>query len=1090
MPKFINRNLEIYEENPIISLPALKNTYLVPDTEFTKLVQTLIVDCIGIYLPNLIPDYIVVFTYDELTIDFHPVRDALKAFGYNIESASEETLLEVIGSMQETFEELVDCTQPTRKVGIQFQELLAQGCFDLQLTQLNVEPKCITLEKDKSTETYTISVKPPTVEIPFLGFYLFADLFKIGGKEFQNLLLNSNLVQQRTLKLRNSYGRNTPIVEYNYVNGMLQDFRYSFRETMYRFPPRSKGLDAQTSIFEVPTRKINVKTWDIATALGFDNLNEVMENFSHFLKTLPCEALKYNATDIFATWDLHLRQQEFYDVILKTFGFDSIEVSDTTGSNVSKFIIEAVKQEFNVFDKETEKLIKSAIALGGIDNLEETPLNDFGCQPFLTVGGLLYSRMAKIKLITGLLSDCDLKSCYASFMSTMNVYLGEPVTLTCKYEKYKITLKDALELIANQNAPHDGWFIRVTGKLNKAINTLIMSDLKFKPKTIKQQNIHEVNDNRKSIENFNAYKTSKRQAQSTILTKEIKFGLITKSTIEALKKLPVEWYEEYLNLKCDVISFFPSELIADNLDDYDYIRESLPDYDRLEKFDIKKGAKTINTQRYKHNATLAFPINKYWEVLKTKRNEFKKAKNPVQEIFKLFQNSGYGVLACLFLPVNNLMASNQITAAARSGAWLMTNALNGFAPITDGTSFSWEHIPLGKTFCEILTNNPNYLLYFDDTIQSGIELTKDFKPEAWIDQNLKQHMMSFFGVDESDYNLNQFDYELKTENFITKKGLDWFENNAKKAEELKYELGTNWEKYLLKNGYMIETTLFTKYYNNNAGNYCKGIDEGAILIEGDEYNIVDNEPFVKARSFQGGDKALIDWYTKSVGDEYTKPLIYTEKKLIKFGDGNKIAISLLESGSKEIAHPMGFDTTAYKMMKLITRSQFLFQNEAQLRNFETNEVTLSELTKELGLNQKIFWDKLTPEDIAPYNIQKREGVDYFSYAKYHPTGIGFELLALAPSIKGDINQVRCKIVELIDKGCKDFNAALAISRNLKNGIPLKNLFAAIIIAKKNAEDDLRELLENSAEEPTILSVSPENIKRLRELMNNSNSSED
>ncbi|MHC5915237.1 MAG: hypothetical protein ACYTXE_30560 [Nostoc sp.] len=87
-------------------------------------------------------------------------------------------------------------------------------------------------------------------------------------------------------------------------------------------------------------------------------------------------------------------------------------------------------------------------------------------------------------------------------------------------------------------------------------------------------------------------------------------------------------------------------------------------------------------------------------------------------------------------------------------------------------------------------------------------------------------------------------------------------------------------------------------------------------------------------------------------------------------------------------------------------------------------------------------------------------------------------------MKGDINLVRQKIVELIEKGCKDFNAALAITRNLKNGIALKNVFAAVIIAKKNAEDDLRLLLENSASEPTLLTVKPENIRRLRELMNN------
>jgi hypothetical protein len=103
-------------------------------------------------------------------------------------------------------------------------------------------------------------------------------------------------------------------------------------------------------------------------------------------------------------------------------------------------------------------------------------------------------------------------------------------------------------------------------------------------------------------------------------------------------------------------------------------------------------------------------------------------------------------------------------------------------------------------------------------------------------------------------------------------------------------------------------------------------------------------------------------------------------------------------------------------------------------------------------------------------------------------GVGFELLALAPSVNGDINIIRRKIVDLIQKGCKNFNAGLTLHRDLKLGHPLKNLFAAVIIAKKNAEDDLRLMLENSADEPTIFSVRSENIKRLHELNANNDDS--
>jgi len=1084
MPKFVDRQLNVYDKNPVVSLPKLSSGYIVPDAEFTNDLKILRVELIGFYVPHSIPDYAVIFTREELTIDFHPLHDPLKAFGYNIDFANEDSLVSVIDDIQTIFNETVDCTQTTRKVNKAFRDLIEQGYFDHQIADLNVDTNCLTLQREKSTGEYTVILKPPIIDIQFLFFYGFADLFKIWGKNHQHKLLESNLTQQRSLKLRNAYGRKTPVVEYNRIDGLLYEFSYDLGETMYRFPPRSKGLDAQTTIFEVETKKINIHTKIIANALGSDNINFAIENFTQFLKQLPNTALQYNATDIFATWDLHLKQQEFYDVILQSFDLEPQQISDTTGANVSKFIIESIKKEFNALDKDSQKLISNAIALGGISNLEETPLNDFGCQPFLTVGGLLYSRMSKMKLLKGFLSDCDLKSCYASFMSMMNVYLGEPVTLTCKYDKYKFTLREALELIEEQKAPQDGWFVRVSGKLDKPMNTLVMSDLRFKPKNIKLETLYDVSDNRKSIENFNAYKTSKRQAQSCLLTKEIKFGLITKSTIEALKKLPPDIYEQYLDLKCDVVCFYPGDLIADNIADYQKIRDSLPDHERVEKFDMKKGAKTIQSQRYKNNACLAFPISKYWIQLKEKRAEFKKAKDPIQEVLKLFGNSGFGVLACLYLMTNNLMASNQITAAARSGAWLMTNALNGMGSITDGTSFSWLHIPLGQTFHQVISQNPKYLQHFDDTIKSGIEITPNFNFQDWIDKNLKQHLMDFYQVEKSDYNLQQFDYELKTEAFLTKSGKEGFENNAETAEELKYELGITWNEYLLKQGYMAETALFTKFYNTNAGNYCKATDGDAILIDGNDYDLIDNQAVIKARSFQDLNKNLVKWYTKSIDDKYTEPLIYSEKKLIKFGDGNKIAISLLESDSEEIVHPMGFDTTAYKIMKLITRSQFLFETELQLRNFETNEVTLSELTKSLGLNQKAFWDNLKSDDVIQYGVKMRTGVDYFTFAKYHPTGIGFELLALAPSVKGDINLVRQKIVELIEKGCKDFNAALAITRNLKNGIGLKNVFAAVIIAKKNAEDDLRQQLENSATEPSLLTVKPENIRRLRELMNN------
>ena len=157
MPFFIDRELNIYDKNPIIKLPEFKPSYIVSDTEFTKL-SKLLVDCIGIYLPDLIHDYLVVFTYEELTPNFHPLKTVLQTFGYNIESANEESLMSVIERIQELFNKRIDCEKSSRDVKKQFKLAVNEGVFDHLLTELNIDSECLSVEKDKHSGTYAIKV--------------------------------------------------------------------------------------------------------------------------------------------------------------------------------------------------------------------------------------------------------------------------------------------------------------------------------------------------------------------------------------------------------------------------------------------------------------------------------------------------------------------------------------------------------------------------------------------------------------------------------------------------------------------------------------------------------------------------------------------------------------------------------------------------------------------------------------------------------------------------------------------------------------------------------------------------------------------
>jgi hypothetical protein len=260
------------------------------------------------------------------------------------------------------------------------------------------------------------------------------------------------------------------------------------------------------------------------------------------------------------------------------------------------------------------------------------------------------------------------------------------------------------------------------------------------------------------------------------------------------------------------------------------------------------------------------------------------------------------------------------------------------------------------------------------------------------------------------------------------------------------------------------------------------MNDCSILINDSDYDFNEQNNYVKARSFNGKNDVLIDWYLSSIGNKYTSPIIYSENKIINFSDGNALATRLLESGgSRHIAHPMGFSTEGYKMMRLISRSQFLFMNETQLHNFETNETKLTELTNHI-FNKK-FWELLTNEDLKEYNATLNPEIDYYKFSRTHSVGIGFELLALSRTHKGSIESVRKLIFSKILECCNDFNAGLNINRSFKLADNFKYLLAAVIVLKGNAEYKLIKCLEASANESTILSLTSENIKTLSTIWN-------
>lgn len=1054
MPKFIDiNNQKLLSSLPTYNTEWLENLnklFINYDSEFQNKYQKMVVEAIGLYLPQINDKYALVYLTDELDPYFNPIINPLNDLGINTKFITEEELDHLTGTIFDIFEEIKE-NKTVREIRKAYKIALKAGAFDEILAKYNLTRDNLVLKK-VGKHSYDLNIELRQLDVHLQAFFSDVDLFKVIGKYYQAIFLEADLESRRVLTSNKKKIGIHPV----WINGQLYEVNLVLRDTMNRIPPLKKSLDNQCKIFNVDIKKLDIKTPKVAKIMGVTSVDDIMANIDLLKKyDLPLFCL-YAGIDPVATHGLSNQQIAYINHIREQFDLDtSDDIRDTTGSNVADFIKDLIFQHFtkNLDEPYSSlKILNYHLKLSHINNLQKLEYNNYGVQPLRTVGGLLYSRVQRFPIIKGLLSDLDEKSCYATAICHLNLYLGEAIITTFKNKKYKPTAKETIDFLT-KNCPRDGWFIRVSGQLKEAINTLILSDLDFTPKKVKVKTLWDINPARKSIGLFNAFKTNNPLAASTLLTSEIKFGLINADLWDCIKLLPDEWIAEFKSLLVESLVFIPNELICHSLDSLEQKTNFYPDDREIEKFDPKTGLKEITLQYSRKNLCLSFPISDYYLKLREIRNQLKKTKNPVQEVYKLFLNSGYGALACIYLKVNNLLAANQITASARATSWMMTNYLNAFQTITDGCAFSWLHIPLHLTFKEILAQNPNYLIDFDPNITNDFFNYKNANQD-WIDRHFKDELARFYGVDLSYPPITKFDFELKDETFSDRESKE------------------------------IRSTIFTDFYNTGSGNYSKGINCSHVLIDGTEYDFYDFKK-VKARSFKGENKELLNWYIDALENGYKQPYMYKERQIIKFGEGNKLAIKYLENYPEidEISHPMGFNQMTYKLMKLITRSQFLFKNEKQLVNFEkTNYYSKLDCLSKFIFTPR-FWKDLKLEDLLPFGVKElKPYINYYEFSKTHPIGIGFELLALNNTYNGNIGTIRNLIADKINEGKKDFNAALHLDRKLYTAKKYKHLFAAIIVLKANAEDDLKELLLNSKDEPTILTVDRNQVVHLADLL--------
>ena len=1043
--------------NKVEKLPQKLTLYT--DSEFNQSLSGMLSLSIPVFCPEL--DDIYCVDKNELSQEFDIISYILRAKGSTIGRINRPQLED---KLNELWKKKGYKSFTKKSKGSFTQDRLVKNEF----TKLGLSIDNCDIEYSKKSKKLYISFK--RIEVNFQFFFAYADLFRVFGRDCQVIWYErAKLTQFRTIKVMGK------VKLTRLIDGVPTDFNITIFDNRYCFPPRKGSLDGQSQTFGVEKYldelakttsndeiksliarfKSKVKISELIESKFGDIVTEqwCKENMDIVREKYPKIFEEYSKVDTLITWGLNKALNEMLGQVCELLEIDKPNLAETCGKNIENILLGLIKKHFSISDGpesnfNTSNLLE-LIASGRSESLAKLDGNQFGIVPSSVVGGLLFSRTAKESVIKGNLADLDLKSCYATALTAMSLYLGQPVHLTFKYDKP--TVKQVVDLIEKKQIPKEAWGLRVSGKLDKATNTLILSDSTFdNSKCILTDYKRyampcDIDLEAESLNLIDAEKPSEPAAISKVLTKEINHGYLTLATLTALSDLPVEQFEEFLQLKVDAVMYYEPSTYCHSVDELLEKRNLLFE-NTIEEFLTENLQKSTITKVTKSNACLVFPIAEYYKVVALLRAKMKKAKKPVQEILKLVLNSTYGILASLVMKVNNPIAANWITSCARAAAWRMCNALNGFNPITDGSAFNVKNVPFGMTFHEVLSMYPDYLENYQPNISNNVEFK--FKSESDFNKQYIDHLEKFIG--KSDWLTRMYAYDLKD-------------------EDGDYH--------------------YKKHHNTNAGNYVKEGDFGIKF---------------KCRSYRET-KELKLWFKECCESNYKRHLIYADKSIIKLSQGSLDAIRILKDAedvahkgkkiikmppglAKQIAvnglcHPMGFGKFEVKLMKLISPSQFLCKDMRQFKILLSFYEECKNISK-VVLPPQNWKAKLDIERIERefpivvsndsfQKIEFRKGLDYEGYNRYNPVGLGFELLILANSRWSCLNDVRQRFVELIedydlDDSCWNLRHDLNwnyLKENLKSNIYLKHLLASVQIAKLNYEVDYRQTLANSVNDP-------------------------
>ena len=306
-------------------------------------------------------------------------------------------------------------------------------------------------------------------------------------------------------------------------------------------------------------------------------------------------------------------------------------------------------------------------------------------------GGRAKNERPEVTTYEGVVADVDLGGAYASTMVNLCTYpIGRPSVLqmsessceACRssYEtakKEKVTLRQVLNKYEKTFV--DGlWYMRVSKIQDKTLPVQTLVQSQILPSLVKMSNYEsDCDDDNETVE--------KIDGSLTLLTGELEHGTITFNELEILRRVCTKY--EFSNLLdgllVECMVWYPKEQQTENVMDV-LGKPNLKD-GTSHLFDVgvvlngkvNQNIYTVGSKWY------GLPMSKMIAPLQCLRNVYPK-KTPMNDLYKLFCNTAYGVLASVYFPTGNVCVASNITSTIRCGAWMMRTSLNTVQSITDG----------------------------------------------------------------------------------------------------------------------------------------------------------------------------------------------------------------------------------------------------------------------------------------------------------------------------------------------------------------------------------------------------------------------